>query len=167
MFPWTDGKYRTLPSELEDLRMKTDKPSFWLSCPLLHLHPVEWCVQANHFTIASRTISTLGFLNVYTYGVSPLATRPKSYSDPPRWRCLSWTTLSETTKCRCLSLPALFLIFGLKGIGRERNIQATSHRKLWVLDFVPWLLVTSWGRNVKEGWWQFWGSEPAIKYQLL
>lgn len=41
VFPWTDGKDRTLPSELEDLRMKTDKPSFWLSCPLLHLHPVE------------------------------------------------------------------------------------------------------------------------------
>lgn len=27
-FPWADGKDRTLPSKMEDLRMKTNKPSF-------------------------------------------------------------------------------------------------------------------------------------------
>lgn len=77
-FPWADGKDRTLSSKMEDLRMKTNKTSFWLSCPLLHLHPMELYMSRNHFKIASRTISTLEFLEVYTYYVPPLATSPET-----------------------------------------------------------------------------------------
>lgn len=76
-FPWADGKDRTLPSKMDDLRMKTNKPSFLAMCPLLHLYPMKLYMSA-HFKIASRTISTLEFLEVYTYDVSPLATSPET-----------------------------------------------------------------------------------------
>lgn len=55
---------------------------------------------------------------------------------PIQGRCLSWITVSKSTKWRYLSFPSFFLIFELKGMRRERHIQATSYRKLWVLDFV-------------------------------
>lgn len=77
--------------------MGTNKPSFWLSCPMSHLYPVELYIQASHFKMASRTISTLEFQEVNTYGVMLLATRPESCSKqqpPTHVRCLSWTSLS-------------------------------------------------------------------------
>lgn len=108
-----------LPSKMDDLRMKTNKPSFWLSCPLLHLYPMKLYMSRNHFKIASRTISTLEFLEVYTYDVSPLATSPETLNSA--MRCFSWITLSETTKWRCLSFPTSFLNLGVEG-HRKRGV---------------------------------------------
>lgn len=61
--------------------MKTNKPSIWLSCSWSQLHPVELYIQTGHFKMASRTISTLEFLELGAYGVTYLATSPDSFSN--------------------------------------------------------------------------------------